>query len=413
MKVAFVNQPWNSCPGPDSGSISIWTYEVARRLAARHDVIVYAKGVPGQRLCERINGLCFRRYSNRYDRKLLGLIKKFRLSQSLTPLFSSVAFYPWYGLRVALDLRKHGCDVVHVHNLSQYLPLIKILNPRTSVVLHMHCEWLTQLPLELVQRRIQSASLILGVSEYITGKIRSRFPGRGPICKTVFNGVQVQGLDPCNKSESHIQNPLTILFVGRLTPEKGIHDLIAAYAMVSEQYPDSVLRIIGPDSRTPGEFIVGLADDPKLVELEKFYGGSYVQNLRDQVPPHLRGNVEFLGHIPHEQLTQYYGQADILVNPSLSESFGMALVEAMERGIPVIGTKVGGMPEIIVTETTGFLVEPGDVQALANAIIQLFSDDRLREQLGNAARTRVVQKFSWDRITQNIIEAYESSVSDK
>jgi glycosyltransferase involved in cell wall biosynthesis len=91
----------------------------------------------------------------------------------------------------------------------------------------------------------------------------------------------------------------------------------------------------------------------------------------------------------------------------------MALVEAMERGIPVIGTKVGGMPEIIVTETTGFLVEPGDVQALANAIIQLFSDDRLREQLGSAARTRVVQKFSWDRITQNIIEAYESSVSDK
>jgi glycosyltransferase involved in cell wall biosynthesis len=413
MKVAFVNQPWNSCPGPDPGSIAIWTHEVACRLADRYEVTVYAKSSPGQPLRERINRLCFQRYSNRYDQKLVRSIKKFCLSRALTPLFASLAFYPWYGLRVALDLRKRGCDVVHVHNLSQYLPLIKFLNPRTRIVLHMHCEWLTQLPLELVQPRIQYASLILGVSEYITGKIRSRFPGQMAICKTVFNGVQIQALDPSNSVESQIEKPLTILFVGRLTPEKGIHDLIDAFALVSEQFPDSVLRIIGPDSRTPIEYIVDLADNPKLSELKKFYTKSYTQILRERIPAHIRVNVKFLGRLPHEQLTQYYSQADVLVNPSLSESFGMALVEAMERGIPVIGTKVGGIPEIIVPGETGFLVEPGNVQALANMIIRMFADDRLRKKLGDAARTQAVQQFSWDRIAQNIIEAYECSAPDK
>jgi glycosyltransferase involved in cell wall biosynthesis len=150
-----------------------------------------------------------------------------------------------------------------------------------------------------------------------------------------------------------------------------------------------------------------------LAGLEKFYADSYVQTLREMVPAHLRGNVEFLGRVQHQQLTQYYAQADILVNPSLSESFGMALVEAMERGIPVIGTKIGGMPEIIVPGETGFLVEPGDVQALANTIFQLFEDDRLRKRFGSAARAHAVQKFSWDRIAQNIIQAYECNVADK
>lgn len=408
MKVAFVNQPWNSCPGPDPGSIAIWTHQVARRLAHRHDVIVYAKVTRGQLRHERHDRLCFRRFSIRYDQKLLCLVKKLRRSETPTPAFAGPGFYPWYGLRVALDLRKQKCDIVHIHNLSQFLPVIKLLNPGARIVLHMHCEWLTQLPLELVQPRIRNASLILGVSDYITGKIRGGFPEQSIICKTIFNGVQVQALDVSHIIEQKRVKPLTILFVGRLTPEKGIHDLIDAFILVSEQFPASVLRIIGPDSRTPSEYIVDLTEDPKVSELKKFYTESYVQILRERIPAHLRMNIEFPGRLPHAQLEQHYSQADVLVNPSLSESFGMALVEAMERGIPVIGTKVGGMPEIIVPGETGFLVEPGDVQALARTIIQLFADDSLRKKLGDAARIHAIKQFSWDRIAKNIFEAYEA-----
>ena len=107
------------------------------------------------------------------------------------------------------------------------------------------------------------------------------------------------------------------------------------------------------------------------------------------------------------QLYQLYERSHILINPSLSESFGIALVEAMASQLPVIATRVGGMVEIVENGKTGLLVNAAKPQELAEAIIKL-SEQSLRESMGNAGRQRVEKMFTWEKITTSLIEAYQS-----
>jgi glycosyltransferase involved in cell wall biosynthesis len=91
-----------------------------------------------------------------------------------------------------------------------------------------------------------------------------------------------------------------------------------------------------------------------------------------------------------------------LINPSLSESFGMSLVEAMAHGVPVIATCVGGMVEIVEMSKGGILAEPDDPRALADAILQLLSDEELRRSMGAAGQQSIPKHFSWDKIAEDL-----------
>ncbi len=106
--------------------------------------------------------------------------------------------------------------------------------------------------------------------------------------------------------------------------------------------------------------------------------------------------VEFLGALPHDAIPELMREFDVLVNPSRSESFGVALLEASATGIPVIATRVGGVGETVLDGRTGILVEPGDVAGIADALLTLAADAPARRRMGAAGREHVVRHFEWD-----------------
>lgn len=422
MKVAFVNQPWGTVEPPvQAGSIPIIIYQTARRLARSCEVTVYARG-KFRKQEKPHEGVTYRYIPLIFDKFLLKLLSKFpRLFGLKSAPGTSDFHYPGYTLQIAIELRKQKYDIVHLHNFSQFVPLIRAINPKIKIALHMHCEWLTQLDAALVEKRLRHVDLIVGCSEYITNKVRQKFPQFAHRCHTVFNGIDVNAF--INETHSHQTDrdrANQLLFVGRISPEKGLHVLIDAFREVVRHYPNTELKIVGPEEGVPFNFIVGISDDPKVLELATFYRGNYFSQLKERIPSEIANKISFVGAVPHSQLVEYYRNADVLINPSLSEAFGMTLAEAMAMEIPVIGARVGGMVDVVEDGKTGFLFESADHRALAEAIARLLADETLRERMGKAGRQRVLELFDWERVVENLLcqykkigEANEQVISDE
>lgn len=133
---------------------------------------------------------------------------------------------------------------------------------------------------------------------------------------------------------------------------------------------------------------------------------SYYDYLEHKlVSLNISNNITFHGPILHEQLVKFYQEADVFVQPSFSEALGMGIIEAMACQLPVVATKVGGIPEVVEDGKTGILVEPGESRALANAILELLSNEELRRKMGEIGRKRI-ESFSWDNIMTNLVSLY-------
>ena len=411
MKIAFVAQPIDPVLPPHQNSIGIWIYEVGRRLAKSHEVLVYFRGNGSKgKGNAQIESVDFNAIPLRIDDRLLRYLKRFsRRFDAKRPLFTNCLYYLGYIVRIALNLRKQQCDIVHIHNFSQFVPIVKAFNPNVKITLHMHCEWLTQLNHNLIERRLRDTDLIISCSEYITQKTRLAFPQFANRCHTVYNGIDVTSFTPENKTrigragDGH----KTILFIGRISPEKGVHVLLDAFEKVLERYPKLNLQLVGPQALLPMEYLIALSDDPKVLELATFYSGGYLSYLNEKTSPDLVNRVTFYKYIPYLDLISYYHNADFFVFPSVwDEPFGMPIIEAMACGLPVIATRGGGIPEIVEDGKTGILVERGNSEALSRAILSLLEDEELRKTMGNAGKQRVIEFFTWDSVSDDLLSKY-------
>jgi glycosyltransferase involved in cell wall biosynthesis len=271
----------------------------------------------------------------------------------------------------------------------------------------MHCEWLNQLDRAMIDKRLEKVDAIVGCSEYITNKIRTCFPQHAGRCRTVYNGVDTDRFFNNNgKRWAREFHGRRLLFVGRVSPEKGVHVLLEAFRNVVERYPDTELVIVGPQGIPPLGSIVGLSDERRIKDLARFYTISYHSYLKDSLCSGLSSQVFFTGSVPHLELPEYYCNADILINPSLYEAFGMTLVESMACRLPVIATRVGGMVEVVEDGKNGLLVEPDSVSDLTRAILDLLSNEDLRKTMGIAARKRAVEHFSYERTAGSLRQCY-------
>lgn len=408
MKVALVCQPWDD-PSPPNvrGSIAIWSTEVGKRLASEAQVLVYGKQSPGSAREDEHDGVRFKRLALGTDWKLGKLASALARARILRgPIFASRLYFLAYALRVARDARREGCDVVHLHNLVSFVPVFRAILPGVRIVLHMHCEWLTQLDEHVTGRRVRQCDLVLGCSDHITGKVRARFPEAAERVRTVYNGVDPERFAPAATGADR----RTLLFVGRLSPEKGVHLLLEAFGRLCERYPDLGLTVIGPEGASPREFLVDASDDPLVSGLARYYEAPYMVTLEGLLDPAQRARVDLVGRVPHDELARRYQAATVLVNPSLSESFGMSLIEAMACGTPVVAARVGGMPEILEHGATGLCVPANDAGELAAAIAELLDDDERRAEMGRRGRERVLDRFAWDRIAGDVLSLYQGPV---
>jgi len=177
-----------------------------------------------------------------------------------------------------------------------------------------------------------------------------------------------------------------LLWIGRFSPEKGLEHLIRAMPDILVQFPETSLTLIGDGPLRP-------AVEQQVVEMG------------------LEKEIHFTGIVPHDDIPSHLADCDVFALPSLSEGLPLVLVEAMSAGKPAVATNVGGIPDVVVAEgegQTGYLVPAGDHQALARAIAQLISDPASAKRMGERARTRVEEHFSWPRIADQTLALYRS-----
>ena len=423
MKIAFV-LPISFEPRSQSDSIPIWTCNVASRLARYHDVVVYSPRGHHQEKVEYINGVKYRRISATFDywlgsgvQRISKRLPGFDYARRKRPYYASILYDFTYILKVAKDLQTEKCDIVHIQEESEFIGIIRALNPRMRIVLHMHCDWLSQLDHNMIEHRLRKADLILACSRYVTDRIRQSFPSLAGRCQTLYNGVDLATFinDP-KKNEKRFELK-QLLFVSRVTPEKGLHILLDAFKEVIEKNPHVRLEIVGPLTAYTLGSIIWLSEDSKVQKLASFYRKGSLTSYFDYLAHKLislsiSNNVTFHGQIPHEQVVKFYQEADIFIQPSVYEPFGMGIIEAMACQVPVVATRVGGIPEIVEDGRTGLLVERLDARALANAILELLSDEDLRRKMGKIGRERV-ESFSWDNIATNLLRLYGEMVEHR
>ena len=184
-----------------------------------------------------------------------------------------------------------------------------------------------------------------------------------------------------------------------------------------ERRPNTILYVGNSEDRNKGaryliEALYELANDRRDYQLV------LVDQKKDRlklVPRLVReyglsSRVHFAGRVSTEQLVRLYNQATLVVSPSLYEGFGLPVAEAMACGAPVIATTGGAFPEIVDHQETGWLVPPGDSHALADAIRLLMDNPGLRERLGSAGRSRIVERFSWRKAAEQTLAVYEEMV---
>jgi spore coat protein SA len=402
MRIAFTGAAdLDLNPAPQS-AIGIFTSELARRLAATDDVIVY-----GGAQDARIDDVAYRPVVRTSPWYLKGLSLFDRASNHprlMGYVFQSSLYYPRFAFRLARFARRDRVNVLHVHNFFQAMPLIRAVNPHMRLILHMHAEWLAKVDVAFGRSRLRAADLILGCSEYVSEQIRTAFPDFADRVETLYNGVDPTRFVPHEEYRVRSSRPWPhIVFVGRITPEKGLHVAIEAMREVIAAFPSARLEIIGPDAPQAPLHLIALREptvDPRGA-FQPFYVGRYLDRLRDQAAEHVPGHVDFtVGFLPHDDVIARCADADLLVNPSLAETFGMPLIEAMALRLPVVASDVGGVPEIVRNGVTGLLVPRNDPHALARALIAVLSDAARAQQMGMAGREVVLERFTWEHITE-------------
>ncbi|MGE0622636.1 MAG: glycosyltransferase family 4 protein [Pseudomonadales bacterium] len=303
-------------------------------------------------------------------------------------------------------VHKGAYDIVQVHNFAQLVPFILDKCPSVKVHLHMHCEWLSQLNTGLVEQGVAASTWLSGCSQFIADGIAHRFPNRSEDIFALLNGVDTNLFHPCAEEDHKSVDPVELLFVGRVSPEKGVHVLLHAFNKVVEIEANVRLKIIGARIGAPYDYIARLDSDKKVHELDRYFRDDRLyQSTLDQIPSQLaRERIEFIPSVPQAELLNAYQSADVFIFPSVwQEPFGMPLIEAMACGKPVVTTNSGGIPEFVKAGINGLLVERGNAEELADAILSLISDPDTRRRMGIAGREFVERELDWSAVARRLL----------
>jgi spore coat protein SA len=423
-RIAIVCQPWDNVVARTAASIVILSRELARHLARDSRILIYGRRFSGQKSQETASETIeLKRFSVLHKPHAifeitLGIVACLTRSRVSYPL--SYLYHLVYALRVALSIRASKCDVVIVHNFLQFASLIKLLNPSAAVCVHMHCEWLSYYATEVNERRLRRLDLVIGCSDYITGKVKSRFPSVAARCHTVYNGVNAEVFQPADRPPQN--HGASILFLGRIIPEWGIHILIRAFKVLAAAHPNLRLDIVG--AANTGRYLWLCPDlkDQAIADMTKaFYGNrlsemvrrqfsrkgqSYLNDLVAEAGGEER--ITFHGGVSHTETLAFYRRAVMLVFPAIVNAPSpLPTYEAAASGLPIVATHSGGIPEIVEHGKTGLLVPRGDARELARAIAQLLDDPALARAMGEAGRQRVIEHFTWDASARRLADLIE------
>ncbi len=294
--------------------------------------------------------------------------------------------------RVGSVLASFRPDVVHVHEpLTLSASMFATLVAKTPVIatVHAYLDWsiAMELAAPMLRRIWRRVTIGVAVSEAAASFLRRVLPDAA--LEIVPNGVDVgafAGAEP----RADLPDGRRILWVNRLDAQKGFPVALAAFSKVLAEVPDAVLVVVG---------------EGKDREALALLTGS------------ARARVDMRGGVPNEQVPSYLAACEVFVSPAVGqESFGIALVEAMAAGLPVVATDIPGYGEVVSVGVEGLLVPPRDPGALAAGLVRVLTEPELAARLGEAGRERA-RTFDWpivvDRLEELYLRAIESAGYDR
>ena len=284
-------------------------------------------------------------------------------------------------------MRKQPVHILHTHlfGSNTWGRLLGKLAGVPVIVAHEH--WSTksrpEVWVDTVLSRLSDRVIVPSVWSKETVVRIDRIPSR--LVSVIYNGVDISQFAPNMEARNDLrlelgfpQGAFVVGTVGRLSPEKGgVDNLIRAVARLREERHEARLLIVG--------------DGPLRVELESLNTS-------------LGSPAIFAGL--RSDVARVLNALDVFVMPSLNEALPIALLEAMSVKLPVVATRVGGIPEVLEDGKNGLLVPPGDVGALEAALRRLASDPEQRERLGSAGQAQVHSRFTLDEMARQVEEVY-------
>lgn len=216
------------------------------------------------------------------------------------------------------------------------------------------------------------ATIVFTRSENVSRTLLDRYGCRPD--RVVCVGAGSNASLPDETPRRRVDDEVAILFVGVDWERKGGPELVAAFRRVRDRHPEARLLIVGAS--------------PALNE----------------------SGVEVIGRCPVEEIHRHYARAAIFCLPSRREPFGVAYVEALHHGLPVVGTRIGAVPELVEEGVEGHLVEVGDVDALADRLERLVADAGLRDEMGRRARIRARERYTWEAVAGRMAASITGSL---
>jgi N-acetyl-alpha-D-glucosaminyl L-malate synthase BshA len=348
------------------GGTEIATHNIALRLVARgHEVHVITsldKGMPK-----------------------MSVNDGFYIHRVLWPNIKNIGII-LYWLKIIWILKRIKPDIIHSQQIIMGIPafLTKIPYVVWGQGSDVYLPWKSKQILTWLS--FSHANALIALTEDMKKEMRKIYKRDIYI---IPNGINLQKFS--NVQREHVRDKLgiqekekIIIFVGSLYPIKGIKYLIQAIHIVKEKEENARLIIVG--------------DGHDKAELENI-----VQELK------LKPYVTFVGRVPNDKVPEYLAVSDIFVLPSLSEGFPIVNIEAMASGLPIIATNVGGIQEIVINGENGFLVESKNSDQIAQRIMLLLSDDKMRQWISRNNKNKATS-YSWDIIVGKLEQLYNNTI---
>jgi spore coat protein SA len=309
-----------------------------------------------------------------------------------------------YALTVARRLREIHPGIVHIFGRPVIVNTARrALGPKAKIILHLRNSLRER---DIVQNLMKDGrpqcDALASVSHFLLEETLKKIGDPDLPGRVMYNGVNLEKFIPTWESKTRAATRTqwgiapgdrVVLFAGRLQPSKGIQHLVTALSDIFQNVPQAAFLLVGAP-----RFGAGHTD-----KLDKF--SEEILRRLSQLP----GKVINRGFIPPANMPEAYAVADVFASPvTWKEPIGNVFLEAQACGLPVVGSKRGGIPEIALDGVTGFLLDdPADTKNLAKAIIDLLNDKEKCDRLGRAGR-RQAEQFTWERNATETLALYQS-----
>ena len=309
-----------------------------------------------------------------------------RASQNLFELSPSNALNFAKLIALRRFVHEHSIEIVHAHMARDY-PLAALAvgrNRGARLIITRHVLFPMSKLHRITRRRVAK---VIAVSQAVASVVRAQGIFRDDQIDVVPNGIDLAKFRP--RVAGHSAGRLCVGILGELTPNKGQIEFGRAAEIVAAKIDNVDFIIAGRDNSHDGEYGRQLK---KLIEASSF---------RDRIQL-IESRID---------VAQFLSSIDVVVSASKSEAFGLAIVEAMAAGVPVIATATAGSCEIISDNQTGYLVPISDVNKLASAMAYMLKNPAKRQQISESAREMVTGRFSLERMISDTEAVYRKAVN--